>query len=68
MNRDYVWHPLAKIWQTPLIGEQWMADLKDEEFASLLRDHGVPAELAPEIVSKMDATMKALSSGSIALP
>ncbi len=58
VNPDYVWHPQAKIWQTPLVGEQWMADLKAEEFASLLRDHGVPAELAPEVVSKMDATMK----------
>jgi pimeloyl-ACP methyl ester carboxylesterase len=58
VNRDYVWHPLAKIWQTPVTGEEWMRDLKPDEFTSTLRKHGVPADLAPDVVSRMDSTMK----------
>jgi len=58
VNRDYVWHALAKIWQTPDVGKEWMKELEPDEFIATLVDHGVPADLAPEVMSKMDATMK----------
>jgi len=40
VNSDYVWHPLAKIWQTPDVGEAWMEDLNPEEFTNTLLEHG----------------------------
>jgi pimeloyl-ACP methyl ester carboxylesterase len=35
-----------------------MADLKADEFSVQLQAHGVPADLAPEVAGRMDATMK----------
>ena len=58
VNKEYVWHTLAKIWQTPGIGEAWMEQLKPAEFVKTLVEQGVPAELAPDVMSKLDATMK----------
>lgn len=58
VNRDYIWHPLAKIWQTPEVGEAWMKDLKSDEFAKILMEQNVPVELAEAATSRIDTTMK----------
>jgi pimeloyl-ACP methyl ester carboxylesterase len=58
VSRDYKWHELAKIWQTPNVGEQWMHDLDEGELSHQLESYGVPADLASEMVGRMDETMK----------
>lgn len=58
LNKDYEWHELAKIWQTPVVGEQFMANLDVEEFSETLEQNGVPADLAKDVLGRMDATMK----------
>ena len=63
VNGDYIWHPLAKIWQTPSVGEAWMKDLNPSEFANVLASQNVPGDLAAEVVSRMDDTMKACILG-----
>ncbi len=58
VSPDYEWHPWATVWQTPDLGEQWMADLNPEGFSAQLQEFGVPAELAAETVGRMDDTLK----------
>lgn len=58
ISSDYEWHDLAKIWQTPDVGEQWMASLNQDEFSHQIKGYGVPADLATEMVGRMDGTMK----------
>ncbi|QYX75727.1 alpha/beta fold hydrolase [Streptomyces akebiae] len=52
------WSPLSEIWQTPGLGEQWMAELDPSAFSTQLQGDGVPIRRADEIVSRMDDTMK----------
>ena len=59
IDPEYPWHYLAKIWQTPGEGEQWMADLDLEEFAASLNEAQMPRDAADEAVRHMDATMRA---------
>lgn len=54
----YEWHDLAKIWQTPAVGEQWMADIDQDGLARFIRGDGVPADLAAGTAGRMDETMK----------
>ena len=54
----YDWHPLAKIWQTPDVGEQWMADLAPEDLSHQLQGLGVPAALATASAGRVDPLMK----------
>jgi pimeloyl-ACP methyl ester carboxylesterase len=57
---DYVWHDIAKIWQTPGEGEAFMAAQQETppaERAPLFEAMGVPAEDALEMVSASDPTM-----------
>lgn len=58
VSRDFEWHALAKIWQTPVVGEQWMANLDVEKSSQALKQDGVPADLAEDTISRMDDTMK----------
>jgi len=58
VSADYVWHPLAQIWQTSGAGEKWMTDLEPGPFAADLAHNGVPPEIATENVSRVDAIMK----------
>ena len=59
LNRDYEWHELAKVFQTPDVGERWMAELDRGEFAKRMEDAGFPAHLAVATAERMDETMKA---------
>ncbi len=58
ISSGYEWHDLAKIWQTPIVGEQWMADTDQDELARFIMGDSVPADLAAETAGRMDATMK----------
>ena len=58
VSSDYKWHEFAKIWQTPSAGKQWMRDLDEGEFSHQLESYGVPANLALEMVRRMDKIMK----------
>ena len=58
VSAGYEWHPLAKIWQTPGMGEQWMRELDSEKFSQHLQELGVPAEIAPAMASRVDGRMK----------
>lgn len=58
VNADYVWHEWAKIWQTPVLGERWMADLQPASFAAQLEAFSVPAGLALETAERLDDTYK----------
>ena len=59
VNRDYEWHELAKVFQTPGVGERWMEELDKGEFALRMEGAGFPVDLAISTAERMDATMKA---------
>ncbi len=58
VSAAYEWHPLAKIWQTPVVGEAWMATLDTAGFSRQLEEYGVPAQTASETASRIDSLMK----------
>ena len=58
VSKQYEWHPLAKIWQTPRNGEEWMANLNRADFAKFMAQSGVPMEAANEKVAHIDEKMK----------
>ena len=58
VSRDYEWHEFAKIWQTPLAGEQWMDNLDPDEFSQQLEGFDVPADVASKMTGQIDARMK----------
>ncbi len=58
VSKAYEWHELAKIFQTPGVGEEWMAKLDPKQFSRRLEQLGVPEELATESPTLIDATMK----------
>ncbi|MCZ4299453.1 alpha/beta fold hydrolase [Henriciella marina] len=45
-ERDYNWHQTARIWQTPLLGELFMALTGKDRLASSLSSAGMPQPLA----------------------
>lgn len=59
---DYVWHELAQIWQTPDVGERWIADrlaIGPEEAAASLAARGMDATIAARVAAAFDAPMGA---------
>jgi pimeloyl-ACP methyl ester carboxylesterase len=58
VDREYVWHDMARQWQTPSVGEAVMAAMVGDAMVAGLVASGVPAELAPQVVSRIDARMK----------
>ncbi|WP_240980595.1 alpha/beta hydrolase [Streptomyces sp. Z423-1] len=59
ISAQYVWHPLAKIWQDPVEGPKYMDELEPTSFAEeLTAGFDVPAEAAAEMVSHVDGPMK----------
>jgi pimeloyl-ACP methyl ester carboxylesterase len=57
VDRDYVWHDTAQLWQTPEIGEQVMAAMTPEAMGEFFTAE-VGAEHAQAVASKIDGTMK----------
>jgi pimeloyl-ACP methyl ester carboxylesterase len=58
VNKDYVWHPLAKVFQTPGAGEKFLAELDPKQFSNQLEGLGVPTEYATDAVEQMNDLMK----------
>jgi pimeloyl-ACP methyl ester carboxylesterase len=58
LDEEYDWHPVAKMWQTPGLGEQVMQAMTAEAMAQAYVDNGVPEELAREFSSRVDERMK----------
>jgi pimeloyl-ACP methyl ester carboxylesterase len=58
IDRDYVWHDMAQQWQTPGVGEAMMEMMGGEAMVEGLIGSGVPADVAPDVVSHIDGRMK----------
>lgn len=54
----YEWHSLAKTWQTPLVGELFMALGSASKFRSQLVAAGMPQEIAEHESARIDRHMK----------
>jgi pimeloyl-ACP methyl ester carboxylesterase len=59
LHPDYVWHDTAKIWQTPVQGEEFMKLFSGEPVIAALAAQGQGDALARETVSHIDDEMKA---------
>jgi pimeloyl-ACP methyl ester carboxylesterase len=60
VHPDYVWHDIARVWQTPGEGEAFFeraTSVPPQERAPRYEDLGVPPDGALEIASGVDATM-----------
>jgi pimeloyl-ACP methyl ester carboxylesterase len=57
IDRDYVWHDLAQMWQTPEVGEQVMERFTPDAIADGLAEQ-VGRERAVEMAAQIDDTMK----------
>lgn len=55
---SYEWHSLARIWQTPIIGELFMAFGSTNKFQKQLVDAGMPGAMAAHEAPLIDKTMK----------
>ena len=58
LDPEYEWHRAAKLWQTPVVGEQVMEKLTPETLAAALAAAGVPEADAATAAEHLDATMK----------
>jgi len=58
IDREYVWHDMAQQWQTPGVGEAIMEAMGGDAMVEGLVGSGVPADVAPDVVSHIDARMK----------
>jgi pimeloyl-ACP methyl ester carboxylesterase len=58
VDRDYVWHELAQMWQTPDVGEQIMEGMTPGAITEQLADQVGGTARATEVASHIDATMK----------
>lgn len=59
-DRDYVWHDLAQVLQTPGHGEQLVATMMGgtvEDRAAQLSEFGIPANIAASIAEKQGPQM-----------
>ncbi len=59
LDEAYVWHPVAKMWQAPGLGEQVMQALTPDAMAQAYIAEGVPEELAQQFAARVDDRMKA---------
>ncbi|HUF52796.1 MAG TPA: alpha/beta fold hydrolase [Dehalococcoidia bacterium] len=58
IHEDYVWHDMARSWQTPGVGETVMQAMSGPALAAGLTAGGVPAEHAETSTARIDDTMK----------
>ncbi len=58
LSPDYEWHDMAKMWQTPGVGEQVMQAMTGDALKTALSGGGVPAEASDAMASHIDDTMK----------
>jgi pimeloyl-ACP methyl ester carboxylesterase len=59
LHPDYVWHDVARVWQTPGEGEALVAQMVEgaSDAGPIYEGYGVPAEDAKRMASWMDETM-----------
>jgi pimeloyl-ACP methyl ester carboxylesterase len=60
VDREYVWHPMAQLWQTPGSGEEiieGMLGLPRDDLVAGLIAGGAPPELAARQAERLDARM-----------
>lgn len=55
---DYQWHRMARMWQTPLLGELIMAVTRKEAMCKALHAAGIPADLASKEASHWSPHMR----------
>lgn len=55
---DYKWHSMARMWQTPVIGEMITAITRKEQLCKALHASGIPADLASKEASHWSSHMK----------
>ena len=58
VSKDFEWHALAKVWQTPGQGEAFMRELDSGKLAGILQSLGVGAEAAKNAADQVDDRMK----------
>jgi pimeloyl-ACP methyl ester carboxylesterase len=58
IHPDYVWHDLARMWQTPGVGEQVLQAMTGDALKSALGGGGVPQDSVDIIAGQVDDTMK----------
>jgi len=51
VHPDYVWHDMAKMWQTPGVGEQVMQAMTPDALKGALGGGGVPQEYVDQIAA-----------------
>jgi len=56
-DKQYVWHDMAQLWQTPDVGEQVMEGMTPDAIASFFVDE-LGADAATAMASRVDETMK----------
>jgi pimeloyl-ACP methyl ester carboxylesterase len=56
-DRDYVWHELAQMWQTPGVGEQVMEGMTGDALVDALAEQ-LGREQAAQVAKHVDDTMK----------
>jgi pimeloyl-ACP methyl ester carboxylesterase len=58
VDAEYEWHDMAKMWQTPGVGEQVMQAFGGEAMKQALVGQGVPKSYADVVVSNINEVMK----------
>lgn len=56
---DYTWHPTARIWQTPGVGEKAMQRMTPNLATDMLKKAGLPDTAARDTASAIDPLMQA---------
>jgi pimeloyl-ACP methyl ester carboxylesterase len=59
IDENYVWHPIAQMWQTPGVGENVMQTMTPEAIIPTFVNDGMPEAIAREITERIDDRMKA---------
>ena len=59
IDENYVWHPIAQMWQTPGVGENVMQSMTAEAVVPTFVNDGMPEAIAKEIAQRIDDRMKA---------
>ncbi|MEX2245830.1 MAG: alpha/beta hydrolase [Dehalococcoidia bacterium] len=58
LDTEYQWHPTAKTWQTPVVGEQLMSALTPEAIVGAWKSQGITDDVARSVASFVDERMK----------
>jgi len=59
IDENYVWHPIAQMWQTPGVGENVMQTMTADAVIPTFVNDGMPEAVAKEIAERIDERMKA---------